>query len=151
MSMERAYYLTKFADEILPCDPTLEAWADWLSRPDEEWGCETAAKDGDTFEASVIRFEPDIIATRDGDQWSLSRSVGDSDFLAVRFGEGFGWSSDNIVYGDDMDAALIEWLTDAGDTCDEVEYVAVGVTEPRVRLRYVAGECPVLHVEGLVQ
>lgn len=41
--MNTHVYLLEFADEQLPCEATLEAWAKWLSAPDEAWGRETAA------------------------------------------------------------------------------------------------------------
>ena len=136
---ERKYYITEYSDEVVPCDCTLDGWAQWLSKPDPEWGRDEAAVPGESFAASVTRFEDDIIATHDGDGWTLSRDPGDADFIAVRFAAGLGWPPEAIVYpeGDEtMADALRLWLEDNGDATDSPENVAVGYNEPDVVLTY---------------
>ena len=44
---ETLYYITDYSDEIVPCDCRLQSWADWLSRPDENWDRAAPAVDGD--------------------------------------------------------------------------------------------------------
>jgi len=146
--MERAYYLSQYADEVLPCDPTLDGWAAWLSQPDPAWGRDMAAVEGDHFDASVMRFAPDIIATKTADGWVLSRAPTDVDFLAVRFGPGLGWSPEDIVWGEDMAQALRDHLAECGG--DE-EYIAVGIKEPTVLLTFPPGPPPRLDIAGTVQ
>jgi hypothetical protein len=48
MGGKTLHYLDDFTDEIMPCAPTLEAWGEWLSRPDASWPHDVPA-DGDTF------------------------------------------------------------------------------------------------------
>lgn len=128
---DRRYYLDEWLDEVVPCDCTLEAWAEWLSKPDADWDRDAAANDGDTFPASVIRFEDDAIATKGPDGWVFDREPA-YDLLAVRFGQGLGWSPDNIC--DDWDAVR-ELLSEGGDE-DGPEYIAIGINEPDVIVTY---------------
>lgn len=134
-----AWYLDDHCDEVMPCDASLEAWADWLSKPDPSWPHDIPA-DGDRFEASRIRFEDDIVATRrGGGEWTFSRPIeGAPSLVAVRYGERMGWSPDNIVWGEDMELALREWFSENAEECDGVEYVAVGYDEPKAVLIYKA-------------
>ena len=144
----RAYYLDSYSDEIVPCDPTLEGWAAWLSEPSEGWGRDEAANDLDTFEASVLRWGADIVATRDADGvWSFSYLPEGASLVAVRYGRGMGWSADQIV-GDV--AGLAEWFEENDSGCDDVEYVAIGFEEPSVRLIYRT-DPPRLELGGTVQ
>lgn len=48
-----AYMLADYVDEVCPVNhPSLDAWADWLSKPDHEWSREDPASDGQTFRVS---------------------------------------------------------------------------------------------------
>lgn len=139
------YYIDDYSDEFVPCDCTLEGWAKWLSEPDEGWGRDEAAKEGDQFRASVMRLDEDIIATRSGDSFDFSRPVPEDAFLAIRWGPGLGWDPDNICGNE---AELLERLREDGE--DE-ENIAVGFNEPEVLLTYHdAGGSPRLTV-GRVQ
>ena len=137
----RSYYLDDYSDEVMPCEPSLDGWALWLSSPDpdEPWNKEEAPIDGCTFSASAIDWLPDIVATNANRVWSFSEVPQNDDFIAVRFGEGMGWEADNIITarfkldanGDvvlegDMCAALIDWLHKNAQYCDDVEYIARG-------------------------
>lgn len=145
---DRSYYLTEFADEYGPVsENTLPAWAEWLSKPDADWGRDAPAADGETFAASAIRWDDDIVATRTPDGWTFSRDPSGEDFIAVRFGPGLGWDADMIVEGDDMPRALRDWLKANDEICDDVEYVAIGMNEPDVVLTYRAGPPPTLSAE----
>lgn len=147
---ERTFYLSDFLDETMPCDGTLEGWARWLSRPDEDWGRGAPADEGQVFDGSAFRWHEDIIATREGGLWSLSREPGETQFIAVRFGPGMGWSADNIVTEnmafvegeykatETMAEALLHWLSDNDEFCDDIEYVAVGENENGWRFTYHA-------------
>ena len=144
---ERSYYLDEFTDEIMPCMPTLAAWADWLSRPDPEWRPDAAAADGTRYAATVLRWEEDVVVRRDGDGWAFSRDVPDAALVAVRFGQGLGWDSENIIggrIGDDITTSLRSWLKENDEYLEDVEYVAIGMAEPDVVLVYRAGPPPAL-------
>lgn len=138
---EKLFYIDDYADEIMPCDGTLEAWAAWLAKADRQWGRASAAADGSVFVASVVRFEADIVARRGADGWSLDRDPGDASLVAVRYGAGLGWSAEQILYpnnGEPMREALLTWFAENEDDCDELEYVAVGFDEPKVSLTFHA-------------
>lgn len=137
-----SFYLDRWADEIIPCETTLEAWAAWLSKPDPEWNRKRAAMDGETFTASRIQWAADIIATRrpSGKSYELAigpdcGDVANASVIAVRFGFGLGWSPENIV--GDLDE-LRDFLGDPDNGAEETEYVAVGYRLPPVRLLYKA-------------
>lgn len=59
---ETLYYITDYSDEIVPCDCRLQSWADWLSRPDENWDRAAPAVDGETFRASSLTILGDVLA-----------------------------------------------------------------------------------------
>lgn len=141
-------YLEDFTDEVLPtsdCSP--QGWARWLAGPDRDWGRDTAASDGDSFKASVLRFEEDVIATRVGLAWTFSREPEGAQFFACRFGPGMGWAPDHIC--GTMDE-LRQWFIDNGDFCDDVEHVAVAYAEPDVMTTYrVTPDGPTLVLEPI--
>lgn len=141
---ERCYYLDDYYDEVMPCYPSLAAWAEWLSQPDEEWGRDQAASDGDTFGASVIEYVDDVIATRTPEGWTLSHEPADACLIAVRFGPGLGWDADSIV-GDI--SGLIEHLDENDGGYGDVEHIAIGMKRPPVRLTFHAGPPPLLTEE----
>ncbi len=131
--VERAYYVEKYTDEVLPCAATLEGWAQWLSKPDPQWP-HPIPEDGEVFDVDVIRFEDDLIATQhDGNEWTFSRELaGTPSILAVRFGTGLGWEADSIC---DELATLREFLAENGEG---EERIAVGYDEPPIKCVYRA-------------
>lgn len=154
----RSYFLDDYLDEVAPCASTLDGWAQWLSKPDESWEHDIPA-DGAVFTGSAILWQDDIVATRVSGSWSLSREPAGEDFVAVRYAAGAGWSADNIIYpgcafasgpGSDivptqtMAEALLVWLADSDDCCDDVEYVAVGTQENGWVFTYSGGPPPTL-------
>jgi hypothetical protein len=145
--MTLSYCIDRWTDERSPCDGSLEGWAHWLSRPDAEWGRDAPARDGDRFEAHVMRFEDDVVATRGPTGWSLDRPVAGADLVAVRWGEGLGWSEDNVVWGEDLDRALLDWLAENDASCEDVEHVAVARSQPRAILTFRAGPPPRLEAD----
>lgn len=139
MAEEPSYYLNNFADEILPVNaPTLDAWAAWLSKPDEDWDRAEPTADGTPFLATVYVEHDDIVATRGPDGWSLSREPDGLDFAACRWGPGLGWDVDNILDAATGDA-MRDWLRANDRHCDDVEYFAVATSEADVPLMYRAG------------
>lgn len=140
------YYIDDYSDEIVPCDCTLQGWADWLSKPDINWRRDSPAADGATFKCGVLRMEEDIVATRNADgTWSFSRDVENAALLAVRFGKGLGWDAAAICFGMD---GVRDYLSEDDDATEAVEYIAVGVDEPSVMVRFHAAG-PRLTVEPL--
>ncbi|BBD01864.1 hypothetical protein [Sphingobium sp. YG1] len=118
-------YLDDYSDEVCPCQPTLQGWAEWLSKPALDWGRRKSAKDGDTFTAGTIELYDDIIATKGDDgKWAFSGSPpDDADHFAVRHGLASGWDVDSIcgTFGD-----LIDYLAEYADDTDGEEHVVVG-------------------------
>lgn len=133
----RSYYPEEYSDEAVPCDCTLEGWASWLSRDDEYWPHEIPA-DGTVFTGSATMWKDDIVATCSNGEWTLSRDPEPGDFLAIRFGKGAGWDSDQIC-GDKE--SLLELLNNFGGD-DGVEYIACGTHEDDWRFTYRAGPPP---------
>lgn len=99
--MSICYYLTDYADELVPCDTTPEGWAGWLSKPDPDWGLLEAAKVGDTFNAASLEIfawgyafrEPDggITVTGEPHLYQFAAIV-ESDGSRV-------WDIDDIISG----------------------------------------------------
>lgn len=69
---DRNFYIDLYSDETMPCAPTLEAWAHWLSKPDESWPHPIPA-DGETFAVSTIDILAEIKATKTADGWVFDR------------------------------------------------------------------------------
>lgn len=118
-------YLDDYSDEVCPCQPTLEGWADWLSKPALDWGRRKAAKDGDTFHAGTIQLYDDIVATMGTDgKWAFSATPPeDADHFAVRYGPSLGWDADSIcgTLGD-----IIDYLAENEDNTEAQEHIVVG-------------------------
>lgn len=148
-SGERMFYISEHSDEMLPCVPTLEGWAEWLSKPDEQWQHEIPA-DGENFEAYAILFHDDIIARKVDGDWTFSAIPGDEAFVAVRFAKGLGWQADNIIGcwdGETMEQALRTWFAENDADRETEEYIAFGTNESGWRLTYRAGPPPSLDAE----
>lgn len=135
---ETSYYLDPWNDEVIPCDTTLEGWAEWLSRPAEEWNRPEPARDGETFTASAVAWGDDIVATRrQGGEWTFSAPLpAGASILAVRFGEGLGWNCDCVAHDE---AGLRGVLGEVGGSeTGDTELIAVGIDQPQVTLVYRA-------------
>lgn len=142
---ETSYYLDPWNDEVIPCDTTLEGWAEWLSKPAENWNRPEPARDGERFTASVVSWDVDIVATRrEGGEWTFNREIpAHASILAVRFGEGLGWDYDSVAHDE---AGLRQVLGEIGGTeVGDTELIAVGVDQPQVTLVYRAAP-PLLEV-----
>ena len=147
--MERSIYLDDYTCEMQPCEPTLEGYAAFLSGGGNSgWPVPDVPENGQTFTGSALAWKPDIIATRLGGKWSLSRNPGEDDFVAVRFGEGLGWSPDNIIYEEmgmvegeytqteTMTEALMRWFEENDEHCDDTEFVAVAESQDGLLFEY---------------
>lgn len=137
------YYVAQWSDEIMPCAPTLEGWAEWLSKPDEQWNRSEPAVDGERFETSVMQMGADVIATRNEDGWKFSDEP-KADFFAIRWGPGLRWDADSIS----GDLESLQESLDDGD--DQPVYIAVGFNKPSVTLVFHAGPPARCSIEPLV-
>lgn len=138
---DQRFYIDDFSDEFMPCEPSLDGWAKWLSEPDENqpYNRTTAPTDGERFASQFnLEFGDDIVATRNtGREWTFSRQPSGIDFMAVRHAEGLGWSPGNIIdLDDDPEMALREWFAHTDEACDDVEYVACATNLPAAVLIY---------------
>jgi hypothetical protein len=97
--MEERFYLDDYTDEVVPCDCTLEGWAEWLSKPDPDWSRPIAATDGQSFPATRAEItEVECVKTAEGWTWPADIVAGlidaDATFM-LRNGQGAGWWPDN--------------------------------------------------------
>ena len=125
------YWIEPFVDETVPCDCSLEGWAEWLSAPDEDWGRPAAAKDGDTFKAqSASRTEHTV--TLSAGEMTFSPPLAEGwTFLALCNSEGGGWYSESIA-GDI--GGFQELVEDAADSDPDSGPVAAVKLGPEVML-----------------
>lgn len=151
---ETLYYLSDYADEVMPCQPTLESWAQWLAGPDPEWGRDEAARPGDTFEATtMVRHANITVRIGETGVEVLSQPPASADFFAVAPGFG-GWDAECSgetpaqALGADSDLAQArDWYGD-----DPVELACCTQSSVPIRLRFdIQDGKPVLIVEGAVQ
>lgn len=70
----RHFYVEDYADEIMPCAPTLEGWAHWLSIPDHGWPHPIPAE-GEVFKLFTLDQLGVITATLEGKTWRFSAPV----------------------------------------------------------------------------
>jgi hypothetical protein len=88
------WYVTDYCDETMPCAPTLEGWAEWLSKPDLDWSRPEPAAHGDTFQATTMERHDDVVAEWTGEAWTITpEPPPGADFFAVTTGGG-GWDAD---------------------------------------------------------
>jgi hypothetical protein len=145
MTTEPLIYLDDYCDEVLPCSPDLDCWAAWLSQPDEAWGREAAAQDGDVFAASQIIVLGDVRAEWSADGWKLDPPPPEgTTYYYVRWHEGSaGWDVEQS--GDDPDIAL-----ECREPDDGPQWLACTMDGPNLRVRYEAAG-PRLVIAGEVQ
>lgn len=92
------YYIDRFMDETMPCQPTLEGWAEWLNKPDtvDGWTAEPS-KNGEQFEGHISECF-DVVATYNDEkeQWEFDPPDISCDWCAETFGPGLGWVAEMI-------------------------------------------------------
>lgn len=142
---EQLIYLDDFSDEVMPCAPTLEAWAAWLAAPDPAWMRDVAAEDGATFRASTCDVLGDVRADLVEGEWRLASPPPEgTDEFFLRWHEGStGWDAD--FSGNTVQDALDCYETDAGPV-----WLACVGNGPDVVVRYEA-EGPRCVIVGPVQ
>lgn len=138
---ERRYYVDQYSDEIVPCDCTLDGWAEWLAKDVRgEWGRTGPIPSGTELSASVLLFLGDVEVTRLTEK-SFSFEPGlpeNFEFAAMRFGKGLGWDAESILNPDELHDGLLGYgseycvLLEVGES----GWLALGVWEPRLRLRF---------------
>ncbi len=113
--MKRLYYIGQWTDESMPCQPTLEGWAEWLSKPDEDWQRSAPAQHGEQFTATVTLELADIrIYVFDGAWQSDFSPAPGANWFALRWGPGLGCDAE--VSHDSFADLLAELdLEDEGD------------------------------------
>lgn len=139
---ETLYYITEYSDEIVPCDCRLQSWADWLSRPDENWGREAPAVDGETFKASSLSILGDVRVDWVNGAWSVAEPIPvGTDYFFRRHSRGSrGWDPD-------FAGSTLQDATDCIDPEDGPLWFACTRDNPDVILTYrTAG--PSLDVDG---
>ena len=141
--VETLYYVDAFCDERLPCEPTLEGWAQWLQFGGNDaagdGGCDhPLLRDGDTVTLSCLDLHADLRLRKGA--WDRPPPA-DANFFAVRFGPGQGWDAETIA---DDPETLLDGVLDA----EEETLIAVGRFGAKRAARFrVLGKVPVLLLE----
>ncbi|MFN3584866.1 hypothetical protein [Phenylobacterium sp.] len=147
------YYLDDYTDEVMPCDPELDAWAAWLAEPDPDWNRPEAAKDGEIFAASLAAVADLECVWRDG-AWRFDQAAEQAlrnrkATFFLRHGEGQGWWPDNS--GDTAAEALEHAGPLHGPDEGDRAWVAGLTWEGSVQLRFArTDEGPRLYVQAQV-
>jgi hypothetical protein len=89
------FYIERWTDEVMPCAPSLEGWAEWLAAPDPDWNCQGAVN-GEEFEAATLILLGDIVARGDGAKWAHDPPPEGADEFYCRDGEGRGWDAESF-------------------------------------------------------
>lgn len=71
IEVRRFTILSDFMDEFMPCDCNPQAWADWLSKPQPEFGRDAAAQDGDRFDGFVEECSNHQVFPDDGGFYAI--------------------------------------------------------------------------------
>jgi hypothetical protein len=149
--VSKLYYLRDYTDEVMPCAPTLDAWAQWLAAPDENWSRPEAAKPGETFVCDLMERLPNISATLKDGAWTTPAFDAGAGFQGASFfavAEGQWWDIEQS--GGDVEAALCEYATDGSD--GEAVDLVVCRDLPAIMVRFEVGAGgPRLVEEGPVQ
>ena len=130
---ERLYYPDDFTDEVMPCNPTLEGWAEWLANPDGEFGRTEPAQPGESWRGGAFEVVSITATYTAGRGWALDRTLTEAEAtraqgVYIRFGEGLGW--DPELSADTVAEALELCRAEDG----AVEHLAVLLPLPNGRL-----------------
>ena len=126
--LQRYYYVADYMDEVMPCAPTLAAWAKWLSEPDESWPHELAT-DGQLFTVTTIDVLAVLDARRAEGVWTFDGEppAGATGFVCRSGRSGWDaetWSETPLGHLNDSG----DWYSDGDEeevvcTCDGPELV----------------------------
>jgi hypothetical protein len=142
------YYLDHWTDEVIPCAPTLEAWAAWLDKPDPDWfDRELAAAPGDEYDGMTLEVLGDVRAEwQDGEFVAVEPVPDGTSLFFMRHSEGgSGWDAEQSG----------ETIKDAADGLEEGDgplWFACVREGPSIRLRFDrTPEGPTLTVIATIQ
>ena len=142
------YYLDHWTDEVMPCEPSLKGWAEWLDKPDPDWfDREKAAAVGDEFAGMTLEVLGDVRAEmRDGRFEAVEPIPDGTDLFFLRHYEGSeGWDAG-------QSAQTIHDAAEGIDGSDGPLWFACVRNGPSIRLRFDrTAEGPSLTVIGAVQ
>lgn len=157
-------YLSDWSDEVMPCKPTLQGWADWLAAPDADWGRPEAAKDGDSFGAHTLLVLANAPYRVTDAGVELPELPAEATEAFVRFdGPESGWNVDDSTYrganhpdtpeGFRHDViGLIAGLHMPPYGEGDTGYVALVTSGPGLRIRFnLTADGPRCTIEGAVQ
>ncbi|MEM1149210.1 MAG: hypothetical protein AAGI03_01435 [Pseudomonadota bacterium] len=107
---EISIYITAYTDETMPCEASLEGWAEWLSKPDPDWRRPEPAKDGEVFKATVTDIV-EVVASIDeaGNLHCTPDLPADYDYLVPRYGSGQGWDADDFCFDEAGLEEHVKW------------------------------------------
>lgn len=144
MTAETLFYITQYADEVMPCDASLEGWAKWFSKPDPTWPHQIA-QDGELFVASTL-VATRITCTWRAGKWEHAEPPVDANSFFPHWAPGMGWDAEGER--ETLAECLAEgWVGDGVDG-DRVEVSAV-LDGPNVTLRFnLTEDGPRLYVVG---
>lgn len=130
---ETLYYIDRYSDEVVPCDCRLQSWAEWLSKPDEQWERPEAAADGETFSASSLTVLGDVRVEWIDGAWRAAGPIPEgTDSYHLRPYEGSkGWNAD-------FAGPTIDDATDCIEPDEGPLWFACTRTDPDVVLIYRA-------------
>jgi hypothetical protein len=144
IARERLIYLERWSDEVMPCAPTLQAWADWLGKGPRasgaDWteGPEELIADGATFEASTLDVGDDLQARFEGGAWRHDAPPPGANFFAQRYGA-HGWdvetASDDLACCLNPFAEVLDATDEPAAEGDELT-IAVGRNGPAVIVQF---------------
>lgn len=126
MTARTFYWISAYADECVPCDCSLEGWAEWLSKPDEDWGRPNPAKDGDTFKAQSANRTDHTVTLAAGEMTFSPELADDWTYLALCYSAGGGWNADSISETLDGFHEIVEEAADADPDSGPVAVVTLG-------------------------
>lgn len=147
---ELLYYVDDFTDEVLPCAPTLEAWARWLHEGDEDWPG-PHARHGEVFRVSVTRVV-DVEAHGPAPLEPLG-DADNADMVAIRIEPGLGWMPDDM-FGDLEEALASERAEEIASDPDGdgvVHLAALYEVGERFATFQLTADGPVLELGGAAQ
>lgn len=152
------YYVDEHTDEVLPCSARLAAWAEWLSKPDEDWPHDIP-KDGETFGVSTLLVLGNVEVSWSEDGIVVPELPEGTDQVFVRYDdETSGWdaeastafalnASEEVKRKDVRGLVDGFWLQGPGDTA----WIACVADGPRLLATYRAGPPPSLAVGAKAQ
>lgn len=150
------YYVDDYVDEVLPCDARLDAWAEWLSKPDEDWPHDIA-RDGEVFAVTTMLVIANLTVRRINGEIDLPDIPDGGEFAYLRHGDAStGWDADLCAAWTKGNASearaevlnlISGWLTsDEEDLC-----LAITADGPRYMATFRAGPPPSLTLGTTVQ